>query len=277
VRALHAFLVLVLLLLFSGVSAAMELPELMDRTKPAVALVTVYDSAGHMLGTGTGFCVSPDGRFVTNVHVVAHAARATLTLADGRVVAVSGLLAQDPAADVAVVQAESGPFPAPLELGDSRTLVTGQEVDVVGSPEGLSSTLSTGIVAAIRDGGVTDPGVSVQSASYASWRIQITAPISPGSSGSPVLTRDGRVVGVAVGQRRDGQNLNFCVPIELARELLDGLGDHPTVQPLAHRTTAGELARNLGLSAAIFAACALGYELLRRRWTRKAPQAQMRH
>jgi S1-C subfamily serine protease len=255
----------------------MELPELMERTKPAVALVTVYDSAGHMLGTGTGFCVSPDGRFITNVHVVEHAARATLTMADGRVVAVSGLLAQDPAADVAVVQAAGGPFPAFLELGDSRALVTGQEVVVLGSPEGLSNTLSTGIVAAIRDGGVTDPGALVQSASYASWRIQITAPISPGSSGSPVLTRDGHVVGVAVGLWRNGQNLNFCVPIELARALLDRLGDHPTVQPLARRTTAREVARNLGLSAAIFAACAIGYGLLRRRWTRKTSQAQMRH
>jgi S1-C subfamily serine protease len=254
----------------------MELPELMERAKPSVALVTVYDSAGHVLATGTGFCVSQDGRFITNVHVVEHAAHATLTMADGRVVAVSGLLDQDPAADIAVLQAAGGAFPA-LDLGDSRALMTGQEVVVVGSPEGLSTTLSTGIVAAIRDGGVTDPGAPVQSASYASWRIQITAPVSPGSSGSPVLTRDGRVVGVAVGGFRSGQNLNFCVPIELARALLDRLGDHPRVQPLARRTTTRELARNLGISAAIFAVCALGYGLLRRRWTRKTSQAQMRH
>jgi S1-C subfamily serine protease len=277
VRALPASIVLALLLLFAKASAALELPELMDRTKPAVALVTVYDSSGHTLGTGTGFCVSPDGRFVTNVHVVEHASAATLTMADGRVVAVSGLLAQDPAADVAVLQAAGGPFPAFLELGDSRALVTGQEVVVVGSPVGLSTTISTGIVAAIRDAGVNDPGALVQSASYASWRIQITAPISPGSSGSPVLLRDGRVVGVAVGQRRDGQNLNFCIPIELARGLLDRLGDHPSVQPLARRTTAREVARNLGLSAAIFAGCALVYGLFRRRWTSKPSRAQMRH
>jgi S1-C subfamily serine protease len=276
VRAYWASFVFALLLLFPTASAALELPELMERTKPAVALVTVYDSSGHVLATGTGFCVSPNGRFVTNVHVVEHAARATLTLADGRVVAVSGLLDQDPAADVAILQAAGGGFPA-LELGDSRALVTGQEVVVVGSPEGLSTTLSTGIVAAIRDGGVTDPGVPEQRESYASWHIQITAPISPGSSGSPVLTRDGRVVGVAVGGYRTGQNLNFCVPIELARALLDRLGDHPQVQPLARRTTTREVARNLGLSAAIFAGCALGYGLLRRRWTRKTTQAQMRH
>jgi S1-C subfamily serine protease len=274
VRALLASVVLALLVVLPDVSAAMELPELMDRTKPAVALVSVYDSAGHLSSEGTAFCVAPDGRFVTNVHVVRNAARATLTMGDGRVAKVSGLLAQDPAADVAVLQAEGGPFPA-LELGDSRTLVTGQEVVVIGSPEGLANTLSTGIVSALRDGGFTEPGAPVGWG--ASWRIQITAPISHGSSGSPVMTRDGRVIGVAVGIQTSGQNLNFCVPIELARALLDRLGDHPRVQPLALRTTTREVARNLGLSAAIFAGCALGYGLLRRRWTRKTSQAQMRH
>lgn len=251
-------------------AAALELPELMERTKPSVVLVTVYDSVGHAFATGTGFCVSSDGRFVTNVHVVEHAARATLTMADGRIVEVSGLLGEDPNADVAVLKAAGGPFPA-LPLGDTRTLVAGEEVVVVGSPEGLAGTLSTGIVAAIRDGGIVDPNASVEDRpSFASWRIQITAPVSPGSSGSPVLTRDGLVVGVAVG-KHVGESLNFCVPIEFARALLDRLGDHPAVRPLARKTTWQEVARNLGISAAAFATCAFGYALLWRRWTKKPP------
>jgi S1-C subfamily serine protease len=198
------------------------------------------------------------------VHVVEHAARATVTTADGTVVPVAGLLAQDANADVAVLKAAGDTFPA-LTLGDTSGLIPGEEIFVVGSPLGLAGTLSTGIVAAIRDAGPTGAGPVSRETHVAAWRIQISAPISPGSSGSPVLTRDGRVVAVAVGEHSGGQNLNFCVPIEFARTLLDQLGDHPTLRPLAQTTTWPEIARNLGISAAIFAICGVGYALLRRR------------
>jgi Trypsin-like peptidase domain len=82
-------------------------------------------------------------------------------------------------------------------------LLRDRPVLVIGNPEGLQGTVSNGLVAAIR----TDLDL-----------IQITAPISHGSSGSPVLNEDGRVVGVAVGILKEGQNLNFAIPIKEVRK-----------------------------------------------------------
>jgi S1-C subfamily serine protease len=239
----------------AGTAGAVDLPELAERTKPSVVHLSLYDGAGHPAGSGSGFFVSNDGKIVTNWHVVDKVARMTATLSDGRVVEIAGLLAKDSANDVAVVAAAPipGGYP-PLELGETRTLAPGQEVVVIGSPKGLAGTLSTGIVSALRDGGALDA---------TSWQVQITAPISPGSSGSPVLSRDGRVVGVAVGHL-DGENLNFCIPIEFARALLGGLGDHPKVVALGEAPSNSELFRNLGISAAVFAAVGVVYGVWRR-------------
>jgi S1-C subfamily serine protease len=79
---------------------------------------------------------------------------------------------------------------------------------VIGSPKGLKNTLSEGLVSGYRD-----------RAKGSKW-VQITAPISPGSSGGPVLTGDGRLVGVATASVIDGQNLNFAVPANEVRNLL---------------------------------------------------------
>ena len=245
--------------------SALELPELAERTKPSVVLITIYDGSGHKLGTGSGFFITAGGRLVTNVHVIDEAGRATASVADGRVVDIEGVLAKDPDADVAVLQtAGGGTYPA-LPLGESKSLVAGQEVVVIGSPMGLAGTLSTGIVSAIRDKGLIDDEPPTKGPTGDSWRIQITAPISPGSSGSPILTRDGRVVAVAVGRRMGGENLNFGIPIERVLALLQGVGDHAAPQPFAGVAERPQLLRNLSISAAVFAAGALAYVFWRRR------------
>ena len=259
--------------LASRSAAALELPELAERTKPSVVLITLYDSSGHKLGTGSGFFITAGGRLVTNVHVIEDAGRATATVSDGRVVDIAGVLAKDAEADVAVLQtAGGGSYPA-LTLGESRTLVAGQEVVVIGSPMGLAGTLSTGIVAAIRDKGLTDDEPPSHGPTGDSWRIQISAPISPGSSGSPILTRDGRVVAVAVGRRMGGENLNFGIPIERVLTLLQGVGDQALAQPLAGVAERPQVLRNLSISAAVFAAAALAYVIWRRKGTRAAARS----
>jgi S1-C subfamily serine protease len=255
--------VLAAMLLRCGLAAAMDLPELNDRTKPAVVTITVYDRSRHKLGTGTGFFVSSDGRLVTNVHVIEHASRATATLENGKTVDIAGVIAQDPDADIAVLKAIGDGYPA-LVLGDTKTLVQGQEIVVVGAPMGLSGSISTGIVAAIREHGAAVEEERRGLAGVGAWQIQITAPISPGSSGSPVLTRDGRVVAVAVGINTAGENLNFAVRIENARALLDHAGDHASPQPFGGAVPASELIRNLGISAAVFLVCGVAYAALRR-------------
>jgi S1-C subfamily serine protease len=262
VRGVVAAAVLISSALGAPSARALELPELAERTKPSVVVVTVFDGAGHKLGLGSGFFVSKDGRIVTNAHVIEDAATATATLMDGRTVDIDGVLARDVENDVAILHAAGDAYP-PLTLGESTALAPGQEVFVIGNPLGLTGTLSAGVVAAIRDAGPTDDEAPL--AHGGSWRIQITAAISPGSSGSPILTRDGRVVAVAVGARLGGESLNFGVPIEYARTMLDKLGEHAKPEALAGAKHASQSWRNLGISALVFAACAAAYTVWRRR------------
>ncbi|MDI1435899.1 S1C family serine protease [Polyangium sorediatum] len=228
-------------------AAGSELAELAERTKPSVVLLTVEDATGHTVGTGTGFFVSSDGRIVTNHHVVDGAAKVTATLADGSKLDVLGRLGDDEARDIAILKADGAGLPA-LTLGDSSGIATGDEVVVIGSPLGLSGTLTVGIVSAKRERGV---GKEIDRASeLESWGIQITAAISPGSSGSPIMTRRGEVVAVAVGTLNRAQSLNFGIPIEVVKGMLEKLGPAAPVLPFESNPEQDVL-RNLLISAAV--------------------------
>lgn len=103
-----------------------------------------------------------------------------------------------------------------MEMGSSSALSEGQKVIVIGNPEGLQWTASDGIIAALR----TDQKL-----------VQITAPISPGSGGSPVLDENGKVIGIATAFWKEGQNLNFSIPIEHVIEAAAAL--KPDAKPIA--------------------------------------------
>jgi hypothetical protein len=104
-----------------------------------------------------------------------------------------------------------------LTLGDDTKMAAGDTVYAVGNPEGLEGTFSQGIISGIRQ---------IENDKL----LQITAPISPGSSGGPVLNSSGEVVGVAVSTYREGQNLNFAVPVSYLQSLLTNI---KTVSPLS--------------------------------------------
>jgi S1-C subfamily serine protease len=202
--------------------------------------------------------ISEDGRLVTNFHVVKGAERVVATFASGAKSEVAGVWAADPKLDLAVLQLGPGPF-SRIALSDSDAK-QGDEVTVIGSPRGLEGSVSTGIVSAIRrEGALAMGGDEDRHVTGAeSWGLQITAPISPGSSGSPVLDATGRVLGVAVGQIEGGQALNFAVPVSKLRDLVRGIGPTSQLKPLdlLHEGTLSVRA-NLLISAAGFAAVAL--------------------
>ena len=158
------------------------------------------------LGTGAGFVVAPN-RVATCFHVVAGADRIVVRTQDGVEHAVYSVVAYDQTDDVALLAVEAVAAP-PLRLGDFTAVSPGDPVTVIGHPEGLESSVSTGIVSAVRK---LDSG---------SQLLQITAPISPGSSGGPVLNQKGRVIGLTSFLLRNGQELNFAAPIPALRKLL---------------------------------------------------------
>lgn len=234
--------------------------DLVTASRGSVVELNAQDGLGRKRGQGSGFLVSADGRVVTNHHVIDGAARIIAVMANGDQRKVEGILATDQEKDIAIIKLEGTGFQA-LALGESGPIKPGDEIAVIGSPRGYSGTLSTGIVSAVREKGL--PGVNPQDHHGGSWRIQITAPISPGSSGSPVMTRDGKVIAVAVGVVMGAQNINFAVPIEVATQMLAALAPDAVPTPLG-----SPLARNLIISAVFFGLLAAGLWAVKR-WDRR--------
>jgi Flp pilus assembly protein TadD len=180
----------------------------------AVVVVVSMDGSGRPLGQGSGFVVREDGAVVTNYHVISMAAEIKIKIG-GKVLVVKGLLHADPENDIAILKAEGGGLPT-VKLGDAEALRVGQKVYVVGSPGGLENTISEGILSGMRE---IDQKRKI---------LQMTAPISPGSSGGPVFNDRGEVIGIATFLIEGTQNLNFAMPVNL---ITPGLLNNQPVAP----------------------------------------------
>lgn len=194
-------------LLLAAPASAQELSprQIAAQARPGVVLVTAKDDSS-TIGQGSGFLVSQDGVLVTNRHVVEGATNLQVELASGEIFDRVLFVSEDERRDLVVLRIPGSGL-SPLVIGDDRSVEVGDPVYVMGNPLGLEGTFSDGLVSARR---VLD-GVAL---------IQITAPISPGSSGGPVLDHSGRVIGVATLSMREGQNLNLAVPARYASGLV---------------------------------------------------------
>jgi tetratricopeptide (TPR) repeat protein len=196
----HKVLAIVLAIAAStGAMAADNLTELVKSIQPAVATVIAYDVNNNVANIGTGFFVNPYGHLITNHHVLEGKFGAEIRTADGTTYAVRTVVAESQETDLIKVSVD---IPAEkvrwLSVSDEVPPVA-QQVVVVGSPMGLEQSVSDGIISSVRE----IPGLGTF--------FQMSAPISPGSSGSPVVNMKGKVVGVASFQFLRGQNLNFAV------------------------------------------------------------------
>lgn len=191
-----------LLSAFAGSSAIRAqdfLPELVRRIKPSAVAIETFDAKGATLSRGSGFFVAGD-KIITNRHVIEKSSRVEIHLIDGKKITARGVLAIDGEGDLALLQVDVPQNSvAPLPLVQTAPQ-EGESIVVIGNPFGLEGSVSNGIVSAVRE----IPGYGKI--------IQITAPISPGSSGSPVVNMRGQVIGVATLQAAEGQSINFAVP-----------------------------------------------------------------
>jgi tetratricopeptide (TPR) repeat protein len=190
----------------TSVYAQDQLPELVRRIKPSAVAIETFDARGEKLARGSGFFIDVD-RVVTNRHVIEGAYRAEVHLNSGHTFTVKHVLAIDAEGDVALLKVDApANLVRPLSL-DRTSPQEGESVVVIGNPFGLEGSVTNGIVSAVRD----IPGFG--------RIIQITAPISPGSSGSPVVNMQGQVIGVATLQITGGQSVNFAIPSERIAQL----------------------------------------------------------
>jgi tetratricopeptide (TPR) repeat protein len=164
---------------------------------PSVVLIVAENSKTGESTLGSGFFVSGD-LIVTNYHVVKGASKITVKLVGSEAEHEAEVVAYNAAKDLAILKVDRI-LARPLSLGDISDVGVGDEVYVIGNPEGLEATMSQGIVSGIRQ-------------IEGNRLFQITAAVSHGSSGGPVLGKSGEVIGVAVGSLSSGQNLNFAIP-----------------------------------------------------------------
>jgi tetratricopeptide (TPR) repeat protein len=201
--------------------SAQDLPELVKRIKPSSVAIETFDAKGNTLSRGSGFFIAPD-RIVTNRHVIEKSSRVEIHLLDGKKFVVKGVLAVDGEGDLAMLQVDvPKAFAVPLPIVRAVPQ-EGESIVVVGNPYGLEGSVSNGIVSAVRE--ISGYGKI----------IQITAPISPGSSGSPVVNMYGQVIGIATLQAAEGQSLNFAIPSERILQLK--VSDLQTVSSLTADT-----------------------------------------
>lgn len=165
-------------------------------------------------GTGSGAIIDTRGLVVTNQHVVGNASAVEVTLFDGR--RFEGRVTRRGAAiDLALIQLEGKPEGLTrLPIGTTDAIEEGEEIYVIGHPLDFRWTLTRGIVSRIRDG--NDPSLPNT--------IQIDAAVSPGNSGGPLLTREGKLVGIVTRkvQGMGAENLGFACPAEKVVEFIKG-------------------------------------------------------
>lgn len=205
----HFFVYILAFIVFALTSSFASVPDIvLDQTK---AVVTVYVSSTNKAKsiTGSGFVVKSDGIVITNYHVIADAVETAggsiiVRANTGAYFKVEEVVAYNEEKDIAILKLDARDLPI-TKLAAKYNPKAGDSVVVIGSPFGLEATVTDGIISSIRG---------------KDKMLQISAAISPGSSGSPVFNLKGEVIGVATLTRKGGQNLNFAMPIAYVQELL---------------------------------------------------------
>jgi serine protease Do len=165
---------------------------------------------------GSGFIINPDGLIITNNHVIKNERRLEVTLSDGTKLPAK-VVGADPRTDIAVLKVDAHhPLPY-LKLGNSKNVEPGEWVIAIGNPFGLSETVTAGIVSAM--------GRNIGAGPYDQF-IQVDAPINQGNSGGPLITQDGKVVGMttAILSPSGGSiGIGFAIPSDLIQHIAQDL------------------------------------------------------
>jgi S1-C subfamily serine protease len=175
--------------------------QIYEKVSNTVVVVQAYDFNNKLATQGSGVVINDKGYVVTNYHVLSGNVRLEI-LHGKKIVPYVDIIGIDVEKDILILKIRAKKFP-PIKLGNSNSLKIGQRVYAIGSPMGFENTISEGIISGLR--------------SYEELRrdfIQITASISPGSSGGAVVNDKGELIGISTLTVKEGQNINFAIPID---------------------------------------------------------------
>src|SRR5688500_13620172 len=176
---------------------AQDLSELIENVSPAIFKITTYDASGYELAMGTGYFIGNDGTALTNYHVLQGATKAKIKTNDNKTYLLDKVIAWSEQSDMVKFKIKN-------ELNESFACLklcptspkAGESIFIIGNPMGLDKSVSEGIVASVRQDDIYGE------------TIQVTAPISQGNSGSPLMNMHGEAIGVVTYYLQTGQNLN---------------------------------------------------------------------
>ncbi len=193
-------------------------------------------------GLGSGVIVDPNGIIITNDHVIRGASAIHVVLADGRELEAE-VIGSDANNDLAVLKVSSKQALPAAKLGTSSDLMIGETVIAIGSPFGLSKTVTSGVVSA------TGRTFKADGRTYNDF-LQTDAAINPGNSGGPLLNVDGDVIGINTAIFASAQGIGFAIPADKVRRIVDELTRFGKVRPawvgLETQDLSPRLSRQLG-------------------------------
>jgi len=179
--------------------------QIAQKAFKSTVLISINDKNQQPLSLGSGFIIG-NNLIATNHHVIENGGGGFVKLiGSDRKYPITGIIEKSERRDLAILVV-NGLIAPKLPFGDFNKVEVGEVVYAIGNPSGLEGTFSQGIVSGIRN--IGDEKL-----------LQITAPISPGSSGGPVVNSNGEVIGVAVATLTNGQNLNFAIPVNYLNDL----------------------------------------------------------
>jgi serine protease Do len=229
-RMRHLRVVAVLALASSCASTTSQTPrarlteaDIAQRSSPAVVLI---EAGGDKVGTG--FILDKLGIVATNLHVVAGESAIRIRLYDGTQYPVMQIAGLDPDRDLALLKINPAKDLPTLKLGDSDALRVGEKVVAIGNPLGVfNNSVTNGIISQVRP--VCGPqAIAAQQCKEELTILQISAAISPGSSGGPLFNQFGEVVGVTTAIITAGQSINLAVPGNYLKPLV---AQHAAISP----------------------------------------------
>ena len=200
------YVVMAFAVVVTTAASAQEAREIARDLREALVSISTYKNSDE-LAAGSGFVISADGLVATNYHVIEGGDRISVETSTGESFSRVSVVDADQRRDIAVLRLPTRGLSA-LDFAALESVEVADNVYAMGNPLGLEATFSSGIVSADR---IVD-GVQV---------FQITAPISSGSSGGPVVNKEGEVIGIASALMEGGQNINFVIPIKYVQGLLD--------------------------------------------------------